>query len=592
MKLSFLDCSVFIYRAVGSRIIWVLCLGIFAAAFESIGIFLLFPLIEKFLFDADETSGSFGFVDKFLEFFNIPAVASVLFALMASFFLLKSLFLLFVDVYQARIKAELQREFKRDLFEYFVSMDVECFLEKDSGYFLSLMNREISRFVLAAHHLVSLAVSIVSTFVYCGMAILVSWQFGLMALSIGVIVLLVFRHVNARIKSISRSQTARVRKLSSELVQVFYSMKYIAATSQFSRFRLNVLHAINSLSAGEYRLGVANALATHIREPVAVVCIFSLLGFHSMVLDAEISALMVSVVLFYRTLTVVLKVQSKLQSFLGLQGSIEKIFQVLSDRTTNLEVDGLVAIDGNSGGEIRFEGVSFGYRSRNALIFDQLDIKISPRSTVAIVGPSGSGKSTFVDLLCLTLKPNGGHIILDGVLHDDVALKTWRSRLGYVTQNAVIFDGSISDNISMWDRSNEALSKVKAASAQVALDDFIESLPHGYDTMVGERGVRLSGGQRQRLAIARELYRAPMILILDEATSSLDSHSERAIQESIDKLRGTITVVIIAHRLSTIKNVDMIFVFDCGQIIECGTYMELRNKRGSALNKMIELQQL
>ena len=163
-------------------------------------------------------------------------------------------------------------------------------------------------------------------------------------------------------------------------------------------------------------------------------------------------------------------------------------------------------------------------------------------------------------------------------------------------QEAVIFDDTIANNISMWSRSFEdeqhCTSRIRKAAAQAHLLEFIDSLPEGFETFVGDRGVRLSGGQRQRLVIAREMFREPRLLILDEATSALDSESEQAIERSINDLKGSVTVILIAHRLSTVRNVDQVYVFDKGSIVEQGDYQELKNRSNSKFSRLVELQML
>ena len=202
----------------------------------------------------------------------------------------------------------------------------------------------------------------------------------------------------------------------------------------------------------------------------------------------------------------------------------------------------------------------------------------------------------MVDLITLMLKPYSGSVIIDGFDSNEIDLPTWRSQIGYVSQDAVIFDDTIANNISLWSNNfkneEDLMNEIKHASKKAYLHEYISNLPNGYHTQVGDRGVKLSGGQKQRLFIARELFRKPNLLILDEATSALDSESERAIQESIDSLKGELTVIIVAHRLSTIKNVDTIYIFGDGKIIEKGSYNELKNSNNSVLSNLISMQEL
>ena len=246
--------------------------------------------------------------------------------------------------------------------------------------------------------------------------------------------------------------------------------------------------------------------------------------------------------------------------------------------------------------EIELRQVSFAYSPELGDVIKDVSLRIPARTSLALVGASGAGKSTLVDLLTLMLKPSRGEVLIDGVPGDRVQLASWRSQIGYVSQEAVIFDDTVANNICLWqgDPNRDALlmQRIRAVARQAHIDHFIDSLPEGYHTLVGDRGVRLSGGQRQRLFIARELLRRPNLLILDEATSALDTESERSIQRSIDALKGEIAVIIIAHRLSTIRNVDHVCVLDQGRLVESGPYGELRDTEHSTFGKLVAMQAL
>jgi len=207
------------------------------------------------------------------------------------------------------------------------------------------------------------------------------------------------------------------------------------------------------------------------------------------------------------------------------------------------------------------------------------------------VGHSGAGKSTIVDLITGVLRPNSGRITVDGIDYSDLNRKSLRSMIGYVTQEIVMFNDNIRNNISLWDRDAPDRDRRVELSAQKSYSDqFIAKLPAGYDSGLGDRGIKLSVGQRQRIAIARELYRNPQILIFDEATSALDTESENFIKRSIEDLKGNKTIIMIAHRLSTVKSADYIYVIDKGKVIEEGSFAALFENKNSKFYQMCQLQ--
>ena len=245
-------------------------------------------------------------------------------------------------------------------------------------------------------------------------------------------------------------------------------------------------------------------------------------------------------------------------------------------------------------GSIKFDNVNFSYSDTDKKTLQSISFTIPHKSSTAFVGESGSGKTTIVDLITLANEGYEGEITFNGIKANEIDRSSWRKHIGYVSQDTLIFDDTIANNISMWtkDYNAKVIDQIRDAADQANILDFIDSLPDGLNTIVGDRGILLSGGQRQRIFIARELFRKPSILILDEATSALDSESEKSIQESIESLKGTLTVIIIAHRLSTIKNVDQIYFLDEGKIVEQGTYDILKNNSKSKFNKLINLQVL
>jgi len=260
--------------------------------------------------------------------------------------------------------------------------------------------------------------------------------------------------------------------------------------------------------------------------------------------------------------------------------SYEQLSFLRKKADENKEIDGdTIFLELKKG--IRFNNVSFSYPNRKTTI-SNLDLFIAKGRVTALVGESGSGKSTITDLVLGLQMPNEGSVLIDEIQLSDYKQKSFRNRVGYVPQEPILFHSSIRDNL-LWSSGSASEEDLWRALDVANAASFVKQLPQGMDTIVGDRGTRISGGQRQRIALARALLRKPDLLILDEATSSLDNESERLIKESIEGLSKSTTILIVAHRLSTIKNADQVYVMQNGRIIENGSYTELNNNPESTL---------
>jgi ABC transporter fused permease/ATP-binding protein len=270
-------------------------------------------------------------------------------------------------------------------------------------------------------------------------------------------------------------------------------------------------------------------------------------------------------------------------------GATERVFDILDETTEVLET-GDKKITKRVEGTVEFEHVSFFYPSRSEYqVLKDVSFKANKGETVAIVGPSGSGKSTIASLLLRFYDPQSGSIIIDGKPANKYSLTELRDQMAIVPQDVLLFGGTIKENIA-YGKPGASLEEIQEAAKKANAYNFIESFPQKFDTIVGERGIQLSGGQRQRIAIARAVLKDPSILILDEATSSLDSESEQVVQEALDKLMVGRTSFVIAHRLSTIRNADKIVVIENGVVRESGTHEELVSLENGLYKSLSKLQ--
>lgn len=288
---------------------------------------------------------------------------------------------------------------------------------------------------------------------------------------------------------------------------------------------------------------------------------------------------------FFSFLTAMFMAYTPIRKLSGANNTIqqalaaaERVYEVLDLDTEQDRDQGTVALKG-SGHTVDFQGVSLRYESQTMPALVNIDLSIKSGEIVALVGSSGSGKTSLVSLLPRFYEPTSGRILLDGMPLSAYTLKSLRAHIGIVSQDVILFDDTIRRNIA-FGRTGALDAEIEEAAKLAYADEFIQRLPQGYDTMIGERGIKLSGGERQRLAIARAILRDPPLLILDEATSALDTESERIVQLALTNLMKNRTTLVIAHRLSTIQNAHRIVVLDRGTIAEIGSHEELLRKGG------------
>jgi len=316
---------------------------------------------------------------------------------------------------------------------------------------------------------------------------------------------------------------------------------------------------------------------------VIVIFFGGLLAMRRQMRGSDIVAFMLYLNLFYQPITAMSRLMEDIQR--AMAGG-ERVFKVL-DTVPDIK-DGDDAISMPRGkGRISFENVSFGYNSEQRVVED-ISFSVEPGKMVALVGPTGVGKTSIISLLARFYDPRQGRILLDGYDLRQITLKSLREQISIVLQDVFLFNGTIADNIS-YGTEGATREDIIAAAKTACAHEFIVNTPNAYDTAIGERGMRLSGGQKQRLAIARAVLRNAPILVLDEATASVDVETEAQIQAAINGLAGSRTVVVIAHRLSTVKRADNILVFEEGRIVEQGTHQVLI-QRGGLYSRLCRMQ--
>lgn len=582
-------------KYLGIRMYIIFILGIIASVFEGLGILMLLPLLESLDTSNIEQESHFinEVLNKILTFFGLSESVPSILLLISFAFILKGIMTFFALGYKANLLGKLLKEIKIKIYRLYSSMDYTYYTSKNTGEFINVINEQPTKSLLAFMQLTNLGSHFINTLILMILAFTIAFSFGAMSLIVGVILLLLFLRLNSFVQNLSRETAKENGILTKWLIQFLHGFKYLSSTNQIEKFDQNINKSISILTNNQIKSGIASAFTTSLREPIAVLLIMLIIYTQLMVFELSLEPVFVSIALFYRALNSTLAVQQAFQATFDSIGSMEVVDDEFKNQRDNQFKDGKKILK-EFKDKIIYDNVSFKYDKDSKPVLNSINIVIPFKKSIALVGKSGSGKTTIVDLLSYVIQPSKGEILIDEIPLSNIKISTWRNQIGYVSQENVIFDDTIANNISMWknDTDKTCIRKIRDVAEKANILDFIDSLPQGIDTKIGDRGIMLSGGQKQRIFIARELFRDPSILILDEATSSLDSESENRIQESINNLQGHITLIIIAHRLSTIKNVDTIYLIDKGKVVESGTFNYLKSNPDSKFKKITQIQNL
>ncbi|MCB1608962.1 MAG: ABC transporter ATP-binding protein [Xanthomonadales bacterium] len=580
-------------RFVGTRMYWVFALMLLSAVLEGFGIVMLLPLLKSL------GEGAFGrdplthTLSNWLGALGATSPVGILLLIFA-LYLLKGLVFFAATAMSGRLRAYLQRDLQARLYDQYSQMDYLYYTRRDTGHFFNVMN-QVHAFVHVFYSFSQFLIGLLTTMTYLVMGFVVAWAFGLMAVVVGGAILLLLRRFNRLARTLSIQTAEEQGFFSKAFIESIQSFKYLAATGQAKPLRTAAMGSVDRMTSLQDRQNLAIAFTTALREPLAVGAIVLIVIVQIGLLEQPLAPILVSILLFHRGVNSVIGLQGSWQVTLmqiGAVDLVEREFDQLERQSAAPKGQPVAPLQR----QIQFRSVSFSYGEGQKPALNELDLTIPALSTVAIVGASGAGKSTLIDTLTLLLKPDAGALYIDDLSAEQIDPSSWREQIGYVLQDTVIFDASIADNISLWGgdvaTDSDLRSRITEAVHAARLGEFVDALPEGLNTLVGDRGIRLSGGQRQRLFIARELFKRPRLLILDEATSSLDADAERAIQESLEQLRGQLTVIIIAHRLATVRQADQIHVLEQGRVVESGSFDQLNELTDGRFRRMVELQSL
>ncbi len=479
----------------------------------------------------------------------------------------------FVQYYGHMVGVYMQADMRRDMFKRLERLPFKFFDDHETGKIMSRMTNDLMEVSELAHHgpenIFMSGMMIIGSFLYL-LSINVYLTLIIFAcVPLLVIVSLVLRK-KMRIAFLeTRKSIATINaSLESSISGIRVTKAFNNALKEEEKFEVGNKEYVASRSKAYKAMGQFYSSTSFVTDIFNVIVLISggLFLFNNQITFGDYSTFIVSVNLFITPVTTLIQFSEQYQN--GVTG-FERFLEVIDQKE---EVDGGKDYP-DLKGEIAFDKVSFAYDKKKPVLKD-VSFKLEEGKTLALVGPSGGGKTTICHLLPRFYNVTGGDIKIDGIDIKDISFKTLRDKIGIVQQDVFLFNGTIYDNI-IYGKLDATYDEVVNAAKAANIYDFIKDLPDGFDTQVGERGVKLSGGQKQRLSIARVFLKNPPILILDEATSALDNTTELLIQEALDRLALKRTTIVVAHRLSTLKTADEILVIEEGEIKERGTHEEL-----------------
>lgn len=533
----------------------------------------VFPAIMKYLLDR-------GFqTDDARMVWLIPTGIVLL-------FLVRSLFVYFTGYLMMWISSRVVTDLRRAMFARLITLPTQHFDQHSAGQLISRLVYDVSHVSEAATSaLVTMVRESLTALALLGYLLYLDWKLTLVTLTIGPVIALTVKSFGKRMRAASQKSLQSMRLISHTIEesakahkvvkifggQIHQARRFEDATEQFRRAQMR-----EAIPAS------ATTPITHIAAAIAV-AVITYLALSQTTGKAGASAggfvsFITAMLLLISPLKQLTTISTTLQKGLA---AAESVFDLLDMPE---ESDGGHRPLGHARGDITFEGVRFSYPGAERLALNDVSFTVAAGQTVALVGASGGGKTTISALIPRFYHASSGRILVDGIDIQDLTLLSLRQNIALVSQDVVLFNDSVEANIAYGTLGTHSRDDVIRAARAAHAWEFIEQLPDGLDTMIGENGARLSGGQRQRIAIARALLKNAPILILDEATSALDTESERQVQAALAVLMKDRTTLVIAHRLSTIEHADRILVLDQGRIVESGTHAELQAASGYYAN--------
>lgn len=567
------------------RILVTTLLGFVSSLLGGLGISMLIPLFA-FVTQQNSTGTSnvfYQLVAKIFSFLHLSYNLPILLVLMVSFFIGKAVITILTIHLSDKISAQYDRNISSMLFKKTLEADWTFLMNQRVGY----LDRVISNDVAAGSNILraisELMLRVASLITYAAIAFKLSVSITLMSLVGGALILVVLKPLFFKTRKLAKHANLTGKKLGHLINESLIGIKTIKAFAVEPSLVKRGYFYFEELRKARIKTSLISSFQGTLFEPVSLLFISIIFAYSFKSPDFNIASFAVIIYLIQKMYSYIQGIQGKLDginslfTYLETMLSYQKEVQQYKENTPGTEPFKFEQ-------EISIQDVGFAYPNMESNTLSDINFTIQKGEMIGIIGPSGAGKTTLVDIFLQLLKPQSGVVKIDEVDINSIKLDAWRKNIGYVSQDVFLLNDTIEANIRFYDESISRES-IENASKMANIYDFIQGLPNKFETQVGERGIKLSGGQRQRIALARVLAKKSSVLILDEATSSIDNESEALIQKSINNLKGKVTVLVIAHRLTTVMSSDRIIVIDNGKLIESGAPSELIKNQDSYLYK-------
>ena len=577
------------------KILSLLGITIASACFEGFGVAMLFPVMDFIEKGKDfnalaGTSKMWSYMKRFFELFSIPKTLISLMIIVFILLIVRQLFNYLRMVYSAWITESILDDIRTNGFKWFVKADLPFYDKHGVGQLINVLTVDGIRTgggIFSFFNLLSASTIFILYFIFIMM---LSPGMTLFALSIMACVGIILKSRITRSGEIGNKVSEYNERISSAIVERLNGIRFIKVSATEEKEIDLIRNLSQRIKLSKYDLSRIRARMEFMVDPMVVLAGLIILYVSVEIFHMSLARTGIFIFVLLRLMPYTKDIFNSRQALAGFSGSLFRVKEMLDAGKDAFVIKGGKIKNITLEKGIKFENVSFYYNVEEGYVLKDINIFLPAGKMTALVGRSGAGKSTLVDLIPRLRVPAEGKITMDDILIEEFDIKALRQSIAFVSQEGFLFNDTIENNIR-YSRPEASKQEIVEAAEMAYADNFIREFPLGYQTVVGEKGLKLSGGQKQRIILARALLQRAKIIILDEPTSALDSESEQYIQKAIAEIMATkkITMIIIAHRLSTIKSADQIIVLDKGRILEIGNHITLISK-DSLYGEMVKLQ--